>query len=158
MSTKKVVIIGCSAAAALAMLLFVVLIAGLIYVAQDVEGAAVSANSPLDVTVGETFDLTVEVRNERQTKVLELSDVDIGEEYLAGFTVVSIDPEFKSTMHVPIDNSRSYTFGVTIPAGEARTFTFTLRAEKAGIYRGDVDACEGARFITAMAQTVVKDK
>lgn len=140
------------------MLLVVILIVGFIHVVQDVQGVAVSANSPLDVAVGETFDLTVEVKNERKTKVLELSDVDINEEYLAGFSVISIDPEFKSTMHNPIDNSLSYTFGVTIPAGETRTFTFTLRAEKAGIYRGDVDVCEGTRLITAVAQTVVKDK
>jgi len=59
---------------------------------------------------------------------------------------------------VPIDDSRSFTFDVPVSAGTSRSFIFTLRAEKPGIYRGDVDVCEGTQIITEMAQTVVKEK
>jgi hypothetical protein len=128
------------------------------YIAQDVEGVSIALNSPTDVVVGQSFDLEVVVKNERSGAVLQLSDVDIAEEYLDGFTISTIKPTPKSSTHVPLDNSRSFTFDVAIPAGETRSFIFKLRAEKPGIYRGDVDACEGARFITGMAQTVVKEK
>jgi hypothetical protein len=123
-----------------------------------VKGAGVSIDGSTDVSVGETFELSVTVTNERPRKVLALSDIDIAEDYLAGFTVSTIEPSPRSSMHVPIDNSRSFKFDVRIPAGESRTFTFKLRAEKPGLYRGDVDVCEGARFTTVMAQTSVKEK
>jgi hypothetical protein len=90
--------------------------------------------------------------------MLALSDIDIGESYLSGFLVVSTDPAPKSSMQLPFETGMSFTFDVSIPAGETQTFTFELRAESAGIYRGDVDACEGARFITALAQTNVKEE
>lgn len=128
------------------------------YAAQDVEGASISVSSPVDVMVEETFELNVAVANERSKKTLELSDIDISEDYLAGFTVSEIDPKPKSNMHVPIDNSRSFTFDVKIPPNTTQNFVFTLRAEEPGLYVGDVDACEGLRFITDMAQTSVKEK
>jgi hypothetical protein len=129
----------------------------IIYALQDVKGVGVSVDGPTDVVVGQAFDLIVNVTNERPQKVLTLSDIDIAEGYLAGFTVSTIEPRPKSSRRVPIDNSRSFTFGVQIPPQASRTFTFTLRAEKPGVYRGDVDVCEGARFITGMAQTSVKE-
>jgi hypothetical protein len=154
MITKKTLKFGCAA------LTLILVAAGLFvaYVAKDVEGVAVTINAPTDVVVGQTFDFEVVVKNERSGKVLGLSDVDIAEEYLAGFTVASIEPTPKSNMHVPIDNSRSFTFDVPVSAGASQSIIFKLRAEKAGIYRGDVDVCEGLRFITGMAQTVVKKR
>lgn len=158
MTGKKAVLIGCGSAAGLVLLLVVAFVAWVAHISKDVEGVSVAADVPLDVVVGETFELVVNVRNERERQPLALSDIDIGEEYLVGFAVISTEPTPESSMHIPLDNSRSFTFGVSIPAGEAKAFTFKLRAEKAGIYRGDVDICEGSRFITTMAQTVVKDK
>jgi len=156
--TKKAIVIGCGALAAVAIAAVIGIAVVLGYMSKDVEGVAVSVNGPRDVVVGQTFDLEVLVANERPRKALRLSDVDISDQYLAGFTIASVKPKPKSTMHVPIDNSQSFTFGVSIPAGGSNSFTFTLRAEKPGIYRGDVDVCEGARFVTALAQTVVKEK
>ncbi len=158
MPSKKAIAWGCGIAALVGLAVIVVVVAGFAYLAQDVQGVAVSVDGPTDVVVGQTFELSVTVTNERPRKVLFLSDVDIAENYLAGFTVSSIEPRPKSNMHVPIDNSRSFTFGVQIPPHASRTFSFTLRAEKPGLYRGDVDICEGARFITGMAQTSVKEK
>lgn len=158
MNTKKALIIGCGAFTFLTLVIVAVVVLFVIHVSKDVEGVAVTVNSPADVVVGQTFDLEVMVKNERSGKVLQLSDVDIAEVYLAGFTVLAMNPTPKSNRHVPIDNSRSFTFDVPVSAGASRSFIFTLRAEKLGIYRGDVDVCEGTRFITGMAQTVVKKK
>lgn len=156
--TKKTIAWGCGITAFVCLAGIAAVVLFFVYASQDVKGVGVSVDGPTDVTVGETFALTVTVTNERPRKVMALSDIDIAEDYLAGFTVSSIEPKPKSSMHVPIDNSRSFTFGVRIPPRESRDFTFTLRAEKPGIYRGDVDVCEGTRFITGMAQTSVKGK
>jgi hypothetical protein len=158
MPSKKAIFWGCGIAAGVCLIGVAAVVLFVAYIAQDVHGAGISVDGPTDVVVGETFKLTVTVTNERPRKVLALSDIDIAEEYLEGFTVSTIDPKPKSTQHVPIDNSRSFTFGISIPPRESRDFTFTLRAEKTGLYRGDVDMCEGARFTTGMAQTNVKEK
>lgn len=158
MKNKKVWAIGCGTVFLLTVAVVVAIILFFNHVSKDVEQVAVVVNGPSDVVVGQTFDLEVVVTNQRPNKVLKLSDIDIAEVYLAGFTVSSINPPAKSNMHVPIDNSRSFTFDVPIAAGASEKFIFTLRAEKAGIYRGDLDVCEGMRFVTTMAQTVVKEK
>ena len=158
MPSKKAIAWGCGIAALVCLAGITAVVLSFVYVVQDVKGVGVSVNGPTDVAVGQTFELSVIVTNERPRKVLALSDVDIAEDYLAGFTVSTIDPKPKSNKHVPIDNSRSFTFDVQIPPRASRMFTFTLRAEKPGLYRGDVDVCERARFITGMAQTSVKEK
>jgi len=158
MNTKKAIFIGCGAVTLLGLLAIAGFVMFIAHVAKDVEGVAVTINSPTDVTVGETFKLEISVKNERQGEVLQLSEIDIADEYINAFTVISMDPNPKTQIHVPIDNSRSYTFDRKIPAGKTQVFTWELRAEKAGIYRGDVDVCEGMRFVTSLAQTVVKEK
>src|SRR5262249_44792468 len=135
---------GCGVIAVLALAVVIAIVAFLVNASKDVEGGAVSADNVSDVVGGQTFDLQITVTNERPKKVMSLSDVDVAEDYLSGFTVVSIDPKPKSSQHVPIDNSRSFHFGINIPPHSAQTFKFTLRAEKAGNFSGDVDACEGS--------------
>lgn len=105
MMKAKGVILGCGG---LILLVFLLIVGGVVfmgYLAKDVEGVAATINSPAEVMVGESFDLEVVVRNERSGKVLRLSDVDIADEYLAGFTISSVKPKPKSEMHVPIDNA-----------------------------------------------------
>jgi hypothetical protein len=158
MTTKKTIAIGCGVTLLIGLILVVAVVLFLVHVSKGVEGAVVTVNGPVDVMVGQTFDLEVVVRNERVGKVLRLSDVDLADQYLAGFTVSSVKPTAKSSMHVPIDNAQSFTFDVPIGAGASNRFIFTLRAEKAGMFRGDVDVWEGTRCITTMAQTVVGEK
>jgi hypothetical protein len=158
MTTKKIIALGCGSIFLIALLIVAAVGAFIVHASKDVEGVAVSAESTADVVVGQTFELAVTVTNERPRKPMMLSDVDVAEDYLAGFTVVAMDPKPKSSQHVPIDNSRSFHFGLQIPPHTARNFKFKLRAEKAGTFRGDVDACEGTRFITCLAETVVKEK
>lgn len=158
MASKKALAWGCGITGGAAVLVIAAVILFFAYASQDVKGVGVSVEGPTDAIVGQTFELNVVVTNERPRAALGLTDVDIAERYLAGFTVARIDPKPKSSMHVPLDNSRSFTFDVRVPPHDSRTFKFTLRAEKPGIYRGDVDVCEGVRFITGMAQTAVKEK
>jgi len=158
MPSKKTIVWGCGIVTLVCLAGIAAVVLFLVYAWQDVKGVVVTVNGPTDAAVGQTFDLNVTVTNERPRKILALSDIDIAEEYLAGFTVSAIEPRPKSSTHVPIAGSRSFTFGVQIPPGAARSFTFRLRAEKAGLYRGDVDVYEGVRCITEMAQTSVQEK
>lgn len=157
MSTKKALLIGCGTATLVAVMLLGLLVGWFIYISQDIEGLSISIDSPLDVKVGETFKMTVNVKNEREKNALTVSDIDISDDYMEGFVTIATEPKPKSTMHVPIDNSMSHTFNTRISAGETKAFIFTLRSEKPGIFRGDLDVCEGSRFITVTAQTVAKD-
>jgi len=157
-TSKKLILWGCGIAAAVVVAGIAAVVFFIVYAAQDAKGVGIAVTGPPDVQVGDTFKLTVAVTNERPDKNFALSDIDIAEKYLAGFTISTIDPHPKSNMHVPIDNSRSYTFDTPIPPGQSRIFTFTLRAEKAGLYHGDVDICEGLRFVTDQAQTSVTEK
>jgi len=158
MTGKKVFFIGCGALSLVAFVGVLCVVWFVIHVSKGVEGVVVTVNGPPDVVVGQTFDLEVVVKNERPSKALDLTDVDLAEAYLEGFTVASVKPTPKSNMHVPIDDSRSFTFNLPVAAHTTKSFIFTLRAEKAGMYRGDVDVCEGVQVITSMAQTVVKEK
>lgn len=127
------------------------------HVSEDIEAASIWVEGPSNVTVGQTFELKVTVGNAREGKPLSLADIDISDAYLNGFTVGLVQPKPKSSMHIPIDNSWSFTFEDKIPPGESRLYTFQLKAQTPGIYRGDVDAWEGMRFITGMAQTMVSE-
>ncbi len=155
MTTRKVLLIGLGAFALMAVTAIVAIILFIAHVSEDVKGVAINIKSPTEVVVGEEFDLEISVKNERKGEAFELSDIDIAEVYLDGFIVGFIKPTPKSNMHVPIDKSRSFSFDHDIPADSSQTFVFKLRAEKEGIFRGDVDVCEGTRFITNMAQTAV---
>jgi hypothetical protein len=157
MSAKKAIFIGCGTVAVMGFMLFAILAAVFIYVSQDVQDVSISITSPLDVEVGETFEMIINIKNEREQKALMVSAIDISDTYLAGFVIISTDPTPESTMHIPFDNSLSHAFETSVPAGATAEFAFTLRAEEAGIFRGDVDLCEGSRFTTTTAQTVVND-
>src|SRR5437870_3426775 len=115
MITKKIIALGCGIAALIGTVVILAVVLCFGHVSKDVEGIAVAVDGPTEVTVGQTFELEVTVTNERPKKVLRLSDIDLAEDYLAGFTVSSISPKPKSNMHVPIDNSRSFTFAVQVP-------------------------------------------
>ncbi len=155
---KKAIFLGCGIIALLALVIGIAVVAFFVHVSKDVEGVAIYAENSPDVIVGQTFELEIVVTNERPQKVIELSDLDVAESYLSGFTLLGTEPRAKSSQHVPISDSRSFHFEMRIPPHSAQSFKLKLRAEKAGSFSGDVDACEGARFITCLAQTIVKEK
>jgi len=158
MNAKKAFLLGCGGALAIALIAGILLVAFVWHVAEDTEGISVEVVAPDEVKVGDTFDLTIIVKNERTGKNLKVDDLDLSDEYLAGFLVAETKPKHKSTTHVPIDNSQSFTFGATLKPQETNHFVFSLKAHRAGLFRGDVDVTEGLRFVSALLQTVVKEK
>jgi len=155
---KKGLAIGCGGCLLLCLVAAAAVVGWMVYVGQNPRGVEVTVEGPLDVAVGDTFSLQVTVSNQRKDQPFALTDIDIAEEYLEAFTVVATTPNHVSSMHVPIDNTRSFTFDRPVAPGETATFTFELRAEREGLQRGDVDVCEGARFLTKMAQTTVQPR
>ena len=89
MPSKKTIAWGCGIAALVCIVGIAAVVLFFVYVSQDVKEAGVSVDGPADVVVGQVFELNVTVTNERPRKVLALSDIDIAENYLAGFTVSS---------------------------------------------------------------------
>ncbi|HVE41870.1 MAG TPA: hypothetical protein VNM14_18395 [Planctomycetota bacterium] len=158
MTTKKALLLGCAGVALVGLVSASTIGFFLYHVSQDVEGMSIAVKGPDEVTVGQSFDLEIVVRNDRSKKPLRMSDIDLADEYLEGFTVSSASPAYKSSTHVPLDNKRSFTFDVSIPSGQSRSFVFKMRARKAGLFRGDVDVCEGLQFRTEMLQTEVREK
>jgi hypothetical protein len=157
MNAGKAIALGCVGVGLLGFVGLVAVFGFLYHVSQDPEGIAISVDAPLDVAVGDTFSLVVTVTNEREGENVTLSDIDIADEYLAGFVVLTVDPAEESSMHIPLDNSMSYTFNTEVPAGGSKAFTFNLRAQEAGVFRGQIDATEGMRFTSTVAQTVVNE-
>ncbi len=89
---KKAILICCATVVLLPVLVAIILQL-LFPVPNEMEGVSVSVNAHSDVIVGDTFVLTVDVKNTREKKFL-LLDIDIVN-YLAGFTIISIDPATK---------------------------------------------------------------
>lgn len=154
--TKRVLLIGCGVLAGLALLGGLAIVGLLWYAAEDVQGVSVTFEQPESVKVGETFDLAVKVTNQRTKAPLKLSDIDIGNDYLAGFVVVATEPAFKSTTDVPIIDMRSFTFDITIPAQQSTVVKFKLKAAKEGLFSADLDINEGARSLSTLLQTLVE--
>jgi hypothetical protein len=121
---------------------------------QDVE---VSADLPVSVDADQPFEIVLTVRN-TGTASKTLVDVDIADEFLEGVAVTAMDPPFKDAMHVPIDNTQSYSLDVPIPAGEELTVTVSAFAAHSGDWAGDVDFCidSGVSCVSYPMRTIVR--
>jgi hypothetical protein len=107
----------------------------------------VSVDVPREVAVGDTVVLKVQVANPSDEK-LELGSIDIYDTLLNGFTVAEVRPEPAEKSHT-LDFS-SYYFQKPLQPGKSFTVSFTLKADKAGIWTGDVDCCTPAeKFVTS---------
>lgn len=157
MTRTQMFLLGCGAAIVAGGGVVALLVAALIYFALDPAGLAIAVEGPVTVALDEPFRIDVVVENRRSGETFELTDIDIAEEYLAGFVILGTDPPADSSMHVPFDNSRSFSFNRPLAAGESMRFGFELRATESGLFRGDIDVCEGNRFKTTYVQTEVRD-
>jgi hypothetical protein len=158
MTAGKAVAIGCGVTALVFLVVGAATILWIRHVSQDPQGVAISVEGPLEVPVGEEFTLTLVVENQRPAKPFGLTDIDFDEQYLEGFFVLGTDPPAMSSQHVPIDNTRSFSFNRPVPPATTMRFKFRLRPAKPGIFKGDIDVCEGSQFLTTLAQTLVKEK
>ena len=156
MTTKKIIALGCGVLLLLGMLVIGALVLFVAHAAKDPEGMRLLVEMPSTVQRGQTVDLVVSVINDRVDKPLVVDSIDIGDEFLKGFTVVSCEPSFTSSTKIPVDESYSYDFKQSIPAGATNTFSFKLRARQTGWFTDELDVCEGMRFLTMIVESQVK--
>lgn len=116
----------------------------------------VSLVLPAEVVATEAFPLGVDVKNPHGSAIT-LDSVDIDDALLKGLQVISVDPKPKDTMHVPVLNQRSWTFGLSVPAGSVQRVTFNVRPLNVGRFSGNVGACNpGQDCASTFADLVVK--
>ncbi len=100
----------------------------------------VTAQAPLNVAQGSRFEIIAAVKNS-SSKDRTLFDIDIADEYLRGIAIERSDPPYATTEHIPIDNTISHHFGLSIPAGGTIEVRFTAYAAHTGDFAGDIDFC-----------------
>ena len=111
----KKVLLGCGIALVAGLIVIAATVLFFVYASKDPPSLRVQLRAPMEVKQGDTFDLAVEVVNERKNKPLKVSSIDIDEDYLKGFLVVSTEPAARGSQHVPVDDSRSFEFDVSVP-------------------------------------------
>lgn len=102
-------------------------------------------DAPATVPEGQEFTIVVRVKNtapETQTFV----DLDIADAYLEGIVIKSTQPAFSDAMHVPIDNTVSYSLGLPVAAGKEVKVTLHAAAVRSGDFSGDFDFCINSEF------------
>lgn len=101
-------------------------------------GVEIGVIGPGTVSVGESFNLLVRVRNTAgQSQTLD--SIDFAEEYLEGVSIQSADPSYSDSFSYP--GFYSYTFERSIPAGSELTVQFRAQAEQSGDFEGALDVC-----------------
>ena len=98
----------------------------------------VQIESPEQVTLGEEFDLVVNVTNASESD-LTLGSIDVYESLLDGFELISVSPTPSETSHF-IGMHTSY-FSKKLEAQESFTATYSLKAKEEGLWIGDIDFC-----------------
>ena len=90
---------------------------------------------------------------------ITLDSVDVDAKLLKGFQVMSVEPSPKDSMHVPVLNQRTWSFGMSVPARSVQRLDFKLRPVSVGRFSGNVDACNpGQDCAGAFADVVVGSK
>lgn len=103
------------------------------------DGLAAKVNAPLRASVGEAFQVTVDVTNNSSEDQL-IHSIDVDANYIDGIAVVSTDPLFTDSF--PLDDGTvTHFFEQPIAVGETSTITFNVEAVKAGDYQGAFDVC-----------------
>lgn len=103
------------------------------YLVWAPQGVHVSVQAPETVAVGDTFELTLNIRNDGPgDRVLEAISIQMG--YIEGFSLEGIEPPADSTQ--PATEHRVYRFQTPIPAGRVTPIRFTLRATGKDADRG----------------------
>ena len=155
MTLRTGIILGCAGLAIAAIIVGGLLGAFFLHVMEDPDGLWLTADAPDAVQVGDTFKLVVQATNQLSDREIKLGDLDISDDYLRGFAIVSVTPDPKSTSIDTFNDCTSMRFAVTLPPGATAEFVFELRAERAGRYRGEVDQFVGAQLLSMVVQTTV---
>ena len=122
-------------------------------VARDQPEFGLTVDHPNTVHVGEVFTLKVSVENEGSSD-LKLEDLDIYDDLLDGFEVVSVTPKPRSTSSV--FGIRTHVFSRNLVPAESFDIEFELRGKNTGLWGGDIDACTPLQnFVTHYAEIEV---
>ena len=104
------------------------------------ENVEIRVEAPFSIDVNQAFEVVLTVKNTGSSNQT-LVDVDIADEYLEGVVVSAMDPAFKEAMHIPFDNTQSYSMDLALPPGQEITITISAFAAHTGDYAGDIDFC-----------------
>ena len=124
----------------------------------EVEGINIQMNIPVTVNTNEEFVTQITVTNTLNNSQTLVS-IDIGDNYLEGIALLKTVPNFTDQMHVPFDNSISYSFGKEIGPQKSITIDLYWKALSEGVFSDDIDFCinSDTTFITTGASTKVVD-
>ena len=117
---------------------------------EDLEDIMAWVTVPRMAKVGDTISLEIFVENGRKNDEFKLSEFDILDEFLRGFRVLEITPEPGRKDHS--FGSLSLEYLNDLKPGETFRIELKLKAERAGVFIGDVDVVEGDEFLTRSAQ------
>jgi hypothetical protein len=125
----------------------------------SIEGIEINIDVPAVVKENEEFITQVTITNaldDPQTLV----SIDVGDDYLGGISLVKTEPPFTESMHVPIDNSVSYSFRKEIGAQQSITIDLYWQATSEGEFSDYIDFCINSEinFIERYFSTIVKNE
>ena len=122
----------------------------------EVEGIDIKLDIPVIVSLDDEFVTQVTITN-KLNETQELVSIDIGDGYLEGIALITTYPNYSDQMHVPIDNTVSYSFGKEIGPHESITIDLHWRALSAGEFSDEIDFCINSElsFISRGARTKV---
>jgi hypothetical protein len=134
----------------------VALVAGVRWLGTDPPDIVVRVEAPVQVLEGQDFEVKASVKND-SGRPRTLVDVDIADAYLAGIAVRAATPPFKGSSHVPVDDTISHSFDLTLPPHSDTNITFGMSAVHTGDFAGDFDFCidSEVKCISYTVRTVV---
>jgi len=97
----------------------------------------VDIQAPPVAKSGEEFIITATVEN-HAAKAQKLISLDIGDQYLDGIAILSTEPNYHDTVHVPILKTRSYEFDLPVKPGEKIHVLLHARAVKTGDLNSEI--------------------
>lgn len=149
------VAVGCLIAGAVSLLLVAILVGVFAFWMVEKPLLTSTLTVPSEVSMSEKALMVVTSTNNHEEPVT-LNSIDIDNQFLAGFQVISVVPGETNNMHVPILDQRSYEFDQVVQPGETVTVTFELRPVQEGRFIGDVDVCNPSQdFQTLLADVLV---
>jgi len=122
----------------------------------DPAGIMTWVDMPRKASVGDEIDLRVLIKNTRESKKFVIDTLDIGDKFIDGFEILSIEPK-PSEIDTSYDTT-TLEYPISIAAGDQLDIVLKLKAKASGVFIGDVDVWEdNDDFLTRYAQCVVDE-
>ena len=148
----KKLAIGCASVFAIVSITISVLVFWLV---RELPVLDASLSAPSMAELDSTVTVIVTASNSH-TKAIVLDSMDIGDSFLSGFQVVSVQPKPTDTMR--IWGMRSWDFGKSVAPGESVKIQFRLKAIQEGHFSGDIDVCNPNQDSTTLIADIVVRK